>query len=340
MATNKLSFPSFHSWIGYVEEATFGTAIADAQPFTILDMIGNDAPLFSPQQFIDDNIRNRGKNVADINDYFKTESGMWQTYTLPECIGRSGDLANMLYAACETVSEAVGTPFVKTYTLDGTVNPDFSSNAGYFATVLIKEPFSSFSKKLTSSILRTLTINVSLDQGGRLTFSGELVTGKGYTGTSDPSSETNGHSSTSPIHRHSTGTGLTISGTDMVWYSAQFVITNVLDFVGHSVGKAENYAIVSQAVTGNIVVKYDANTDAFANGKGTSLGVVALTLSANTASDYFKFTCNDSWLKEVASDRGGTDTVQKLNLNFDFLNDYANSQYCVFECADGVDRTW
>jgi len=344
MATNKLGFPATDSYICIAEESTFGTPIGDDAAYKRLNILDNNVPSFDPNEFLDNNIRNRGTNIIDINDYYTTDDGMWQSYSIPQNVGNSTILKHMLYAACQTVSEGATTPYVATYTMNGATKPDFSSNAGYFFTLLVKEPFASFSKKLTSCVLQDLTINLSPDNGGRLLWSGTAITGKGYSGVANPSGEnwnaTAFDSVAAPNFHNATASTLSINSQDCVWYSAELNIANQFDFTGYSSGDAENYTLIGQKITGNFVVKYDANTDTFLNAKNSSLEAVTLTIGANNAASYFKFTCNDSWCDGVTADRGGTDTVQKLNISFEFANDYANTQYVSFETADAVDATW
>lgn len=341
MATNKIGFPSYDSWVGYAEESTFGTAIADGEGFTIFKMLDNNTPGFTPEGYMDEAIKNQEKNIIDKDDFHYTENGEWQTYAMPTVIASSGDLAHLLYAACQAVSEAVGSPFLKTYAMDGTTKPDFSSNAGYFATILINEPLSSFSKKLTSCVLQNLTITFNAADGGRCKAAGTWLTGKGFDDASNPSG-TNAHSSVAvPNFHNSTASTLTINALDLIWYEVVFNITNQFAWIGNSAGVAENYALIGQTVTANCIVKYDNNSDAFTNQKGeTGLANFDFNIGDETAAGDFSADCNDILLRNVTFDRGGTDEVQKLNLEFLFMNDYGAGQSITFKVADGVDRTW
>ena len=122
MATAKIGYPATDNYIAYAAESAFGTAIADNQDFVMLKMTDVSVPSFNPVQYLDDVIKNRQKNIASINDYYMTESGQIHTYSLPTIIPAADDLAHLLYATAQSVSEAVGTPFNKTYTLNGTIN--------------------------------------------------------------------------------------------------------------------------------------------------------------------------------------------------------------------------
>ena len=70
MAESTLGYSPLKSYIAIASEATFGTAIADDQVFTILKTVGTDTPPFVPTSFTDDTMRNNGTNAGDVNDYY------------------------------------------------------------------------------------------------------------------------------------------------------------------------------------------------------------------------------------------------------------------------------
>ena len=339
MATIKPGVPSYDSYVARAEESTFGTAIADDQNFAMFKLLDNAVTGFVPEQYVDDSIKNKQKNMGDITDMYKSENGLWQRYQIPNFYATSSDLAHMLYGVTQIVTEGAAAQYVKTYTQAGATKPDFSTDAGYFFTLLVEEPFASFASKLTSCVLDNLTLSFSPDNGGRCIASASVLTGKGYIGTANPSG-TNAYDITAvPSFFDATST-LSISGVDCVFYNVSINYQTTYDFGGHSSGNAENYIVVGQKVTGSVTIKFDTGTQAFKNSKGTTMGAFAFNIGTNAAPGYYSFVCNDSWCTGVAYDRGGTDTVQKLTLEFDFKNDLANTQYCVTEVADNVDAAW
>lgn len=339
MATDKIGFPSYDSYVAFAEEATFGTAIADGSNFNIIKLVDNNVPGFVPEQYLDDTIKNEQKNIADENNYYKDEGGLWQRYQIPNFYADSGTLAHMLYAVTQTVSEAADGAYLKTYTMNGATKPDFSSNAGYFFTLLVEEPMASFAKKLTSCVVDNLTISISPDNGGRAIASASVITGKGYLGTSNPSG-TNAYPTNAVVDFFNATSTLTINSLDCVFYNVTFNIQTMYDFTGHTGNYAENYTIVGQKVTGTTTVKFDANTDVFSNSKGTNVGAFDFDIGSSDTEGFFAFDSGDAFLRNVSYDRGGTDSVQKLILEWDFPNDYSASSYSVFRVADGTDRSW
>lgn len=340
MATNKIGFPATDSYIMFAEESTFGTAIADNQNFHILQLVGNDVPAFIPNQYFDDTIKNRGKNIIASVDFYKSENGMFHSYSFPEFYANSQVLKHFLYGACQNVSEGSIAPYIATYTLDGTIKPDFSNNEGYFFTLLIKEPFASFSKKLTSCVFDELVIKISPDNGGRMILSGTIITGKGYTGTSNPSGTNTLNTTTIPNFFDQDAQYLTIGGRECIWYSAELHIKNTFDFTGYLAGLCQNLSLIRQQITANFTVKYDANTDDLLNSKGQDLGITQLIIGVGDAAGYFQFDSYHSLLRDISVERGGNDTVQKLNLTIEFANYYGTSNYIIFYCADNIDAGW
>ena len=341
MAVNKLGFAKTDSYIAFGQETTFGTALSDAAAMTILDTNG-DAPSFQPSAFVDDGIRNRGKNIIDKSDYYTAENGQFHRYNIPEFVAPADVLAHFLYGAAQSVTESATTPFSKTYTLNGSVNPDFSSSGGYFASLLIKSPMSSFSQKLTSCVMESLKIKFDRTGGdGRISVSGTALTGRGYTGTSNPSGTHSFSSVAIPTAFDSTAATLSLDGLDMVWYSAEIDITNKFDFVGLTTsGFADNYKLLEQKVSANFSVKYDANSDVLLNLSNSLVSAAhILTIGSASAAGYFKFDANDALYRDISIDRGG-DVVQKVNLAMDFAIDSGASQNIVFTVVDGVDQAW
>lgn len=340
MAIVKTGTHRYESFVAFAEESTFQTAITDGSNFTKFDIVDGDAPSFNPDQFTDYEQRNSGVNMADLEDYYMTENGLWQRYTIPSFIAPADVLAHMVYAATQTVSEAVGDPFLKTYSMQGATDPDFSSDAGYFFTLLIKSPFASFSQKLTSCILESLTITFSPENGGRCMATGTAITGSGYTGTSNPSG-TNSFSTVGiPSFHDTTAATLTVNSLDLVWNSFSITITNNLGYLGYSSGNAQNYKIISQKVTATANVKYDSNSDVFLNNKGTDINALVFTIGQNSADPHFNVSTTDTWLTNVTANRGDDNTVQSLDLSMDLLIDVSATNYVVFLVADGVDQTW
>lgn len=340
MAIVKTGSGKYESYVGILEESTFGIPEANASNFEKLDIIGGGTPSFDPTFFEDTELRNRDVNMADVNDYFSTDNGQWQTYQIPDFIAPSDILAQMVYGATQQVSEAVGTPFLKTYTLNGATNPDFSSNAGFFFTTLIRHPSASESQKITSCVIDNLRIKFDPTvQGGRCVCNAGLLTAMGYEETANPTG-TNAFSTVTVPTFHNAISTLQIDNLDLVFYSVEIAIESRYAWVGYSSGNAENIKYMGSSVVLNAVVKYDANSDVLLRSKGTSLGNVTLNIGTNASAGYFMADTGQCMIREASTDTGDSETPQKVNLTVDMVNDHGGADYVNFEVVDGIDQTW
>lgn len=343
MAVIKTGKTKYMSYVAFAKEATFGTAIADDQVFTKFDIVGGDAPSFNPSLYIDEDPRNHEKNMADAGDYFSTSNGEWQRYTIPNFIAPADVLAKMIYGVTHSVSEDVGSPFLKTFTFNGAINPDFSSNAGFFYTLLIESPFASFAQKLTSCVNESVTITFSPDNGGRVICTANAATAKGYTGTSSPSGANVNSAVAVPQFFNATARTLSIDGNDMIWYNFALTIQSVYAWIGYTGGAAQNLNVTRQMLTASVTVKYDENSDYLLNQKGNLLtNKVLLTIDAADTAGYFLFDSGNgcAYVNDVTADRGADGEIQKLNLSLTFRPDYSATAYPVIKVVDGVDQGW
>jgi hypothetical protein len=339
MATVKTAHGRYESYIAVAEESTFGTAVADNAAMKKLDVIGGNTPSFNPEYYEDSALRNAGKNIVDIDHYYSTSNGLWQRYQIPDFIAPADILAEFLYAAVQTVSEAGTSPYSKTYSLDGTTDPNFSSNQGYFMTVLVKHPQASESQKLTSCVVDNLRIRFSPDNGGRAVCSATVRTGKGWTATSNPTGTHSFSSVVAPNFHNSTST-LTINGLDMVWYSLELNIQSRYDWIGYSNGVADNYKYLGSTINVSAVVKYDSNSDAFLRSKASDINSLSLIIGSSGSAGYFSVQCNNTVLKDVTTDTGDDETVEKLNLEMELMLKASASDTIDFAITDGVDHAW
>ena len=208
---------------GISEESTFGTPIADNGAFeqfegaipTGIDLgvIRDIEPKFD------------GSRVRKDGNVFYSEAGGTRVIPFSDMIVRRTDLSSLLYGVCQNVSEAVGTPYTKTFTLtDTTTQPDFGSNAGYFATVAIDDVITNVDRIFKSCILRTLTLTADLSSDGRLRASGEWISGFS-TDTAGGLSGTWAYN-TQNYYNFNQMTAKQVNNTDMVIYGFDVTITN------------------------------------------------------------------------------------------------------------------
>ena len=182
----------------------------------------------------------------------------------------------------------------------------------------------------------------ALENGGMMLIEGTVLVGGGYVRTANPSGTNALSSLVVPNHKNSTASAVTIGGLDVCYYSAELEIVNQFAPTCLAAGAINNIALLSQDITGRFVVKYDSNSDVYKGQQGTHL--TGLTWDIDTAGNVghfgFDSAADGAFLKKVEEDYGGTDSIQKLILDFDFNTDEAGTEYPIFVVVDGVDRTW
>lgn len=342
MALQPLGYSQNQSYFAYIEQSTWGTAMADSSNFKIFDLLDGTPPTFSPEAFLRNETKNTGRNVRDVTDVYYSEGYILQRVTLPPSLAHIDDLAFMLYGAAQSVSEDGTTPFAKTFTFDGDTNPAFSSGGGWFGTFLKKSPLASFSDKFHSCVLERLKISMNaLENGGMMLIEGTVLVGGGYVRTANPSGTNALSSLVVPNHKNANESSLVIHSLDCCYYGAEIEIVNTFAPTCLSAGAINNIAILSQDIAGRFVVKYDSNTDVLKGLQGTNLTDLSWTIEQDTNVGYFNFSGGEgNFLKKVEEDYGGTDSIQKLILDFDFNTKESTTSYPEFIVTDGVDRTW
>jgi hypothetical protein len=79
------------------------------------------------------------------------------TLKLTDVEAKHDVLDYLLYGFFQNVTEDVGSPFKKTFTIHKTAQPDFSANAGEFFTVIAFDPITAKSQKFADVIIQGLT---------------------------------------------------------------------------------------------------------------------------------------------------------------------------------------
>lgn len=342
MAVVNTGYAHHEKYLAFADETTYGTAIADTVAFTKFDLL-NQAPSFQPGKSNDSRMRARGRTTKDVEDYNATSNGVLQAIQTGDFIAPADVLAKMIYATLQSVSEAASTPFNKTFTVNGQADPDFSSNAGYFYSMLGAHAIGSDSYKLTSCVNNTLTINFSSAENGRVIANASALSGKGYSLTANPTGNNEFSAVVEPNFHTSTRT-LTINSLDLVWTSAVFTLETQYGPIGNDgSGGFNNLKVSDQMVRATFTVKYDTNSDAFktADSTGaTDLNATTFTIGSSSAAGYFYFNSPHSILTNVTHNGGDANTPQFLVLEFEFPADHSASEYPSFQIADGVDQSW
>ena len=68
MAISQTYYAGTEAYLGFAEESTFGTAIADSSNFVLFEPFDGNVPYFNPTFFLDDQIKASGKNMVDVGD--------------------------------------------------------------------------------------------------------------------------------------------------------------------------------------------------------------------------------------------------------------------------------
>lgn len=83
MALQPLGYSQNQSYFAYIEQSTWGTAMADSSNFKIFDLLDGTPPTFSPEAFLRNETKNTGRNVRDVTDVYYSEGYILQRVTLP-----------------------------------------------------------------------------------------------------------------------------------------------------------------------------------------------------------------------------------------------------------------
>ena len=148
---------------GYLVETTWGTAIADSGLFKRIKFPKGtkiDIPIVNSDLDL-----NRSARQLDLADIHTDNYSGPITVTVPELIVTKDRLADLLYSLMQNkVSEGAATAFAKVFKYN-TSQPDFDNDAGYFFTMAYKPPVASKHIKITSCIVKEMTLE--LDKSGK-----------------------------------------------------------------------------------------------------------------------------------------------------------------------------
>jgi len=333
--------------LAIAEEATFGTPITTQSAFYELDIISPTQPDMASGVVEDSRKRSDGKRVMSQTDVYRSTTG--GTYTIPfECIATKATIDLLLYGVMQDLvsSTLVSTEYNNIWEWDGsTTGPDFSINGGKFFTVLGKD---AENWSATSCVLRSLTLSASPGtNGGRLTASGEFITGFDI----DISSVTATTASwVSPIHATEASffpfqlyTTCSVPGT-IVPYSYSCTMTNNAVRVGNAAGSATNYHMPQFDVTAEIVAKLDAVTDDLIDGyrkdptQGIAESAVTMAWGSVGADGGLELVMNAIYTGPTTRDFGQESGVG-VTLSYQGVDDGTNEAIEVKQ-TNQINRSW
>lgn len=344
MAISGVVAAATESQWGYVEEATFGTAIADTTAMTKLE---GEIPIVADRGItrFQDVLHGEGRAPQDANMY-ASEVGGVRVIPFSNVKLRRKDLAVFLYSVLQVMDEGETATFTKVLTTtNSTTQPDFAADAGLFLTIGIEDTIASYHRKYTSCVCRSLTLSSQLAGGdGLLYASGEFVSGFASDTTANFITGAWAFDALNYINFGAPAVK-TIGGEDIVLYGFDLTFNNNLIRIGNdSSGNAESYGIglgkTGYEITGNIRCKDDDNTKALiaSDIAATSFAVQLEVGTADTTGnvDFVFADCvGNGVVKEYADDLG-----RVLNVPFRAVYDTAPAAMSVITISDGVDRAW
>jgi len=167
---------------GYKEQTVYGTAEADAAAFTEVDcapfVVNRDIKLFEVQG-------SHGRRQQHQNDLVVFGKACIPTFKVNGVV-KKAELADILAAYFQSVTEGALTPFSKVHTLHAS-QPDFLADAGFFYTWIVYDPIAARSIKVADCIMKSLKLSIPADGAAPVTFEAEWA-GLGLAPvTADPS---------------------------------------------------------------------------------------------------------------------------------------------------------
>jgi len=280
-----------------------------------------------------------GSRVRQDAERFYTDSGGLRVIPFSDMVVRGRDLGSLLYAVTQNVSEGAGSPFTKTFTINAsTTQPDFASDAGYFAQVIINDPIASYHRLWKSCILRTLTLTSDFAGDGRVMASGEWISGFPTTHTANLSGTITYNTQT--YYQGNELSAKQIENIDQVVFGWSVTITNGAVRTGSdSGGDAETYSLPLYDVTGEITCKYDTASLDFISKSLSGVGKeIDLQIGTGGATGHFGILLDevvfDNTTKDYGDPRG-----QAITVPFTALNNTGGNT-AVFTVSDGLDQTW
>ncbi len=345
MAINGIVHGNHESKFGIFQGSDFNAAYgANASAFVEFDC---GIPSVDLGVFQDLDMKNHGSRVLEDGNEYTTEAGGIRTISVSDHIVRKADIAELLYAVFQNVSEGVGSPFEKTYTWVGsagteTTQPDFFSDAGYYATLGIYDPIAGQQRAYRSSIIKSLTVSCDLTGGdGRIKANHEWISG--FSSTNNANFAGAWAKNTASFFDFNKPTTKQIGGLDVVLYAFSFTFTNNAARAGvDTSGDAETYAVgMPYSTTGSLTVKYDVNTDDYEGNlrDGTSLGIIQVATGTDGADGNLDFLLDECKITNVS--RGyGDPAGQQVIIDFEVQADSSTGNHTTVTVSDAVDQAW
>lgn len=327
---------------GVPEQAAWGTAGADS--LDALELAVQSIEVKEDVKNREGNSNYSGSRDDDIANHQNDVKGSTPMFDITTPGGvRKADLAPMLYGFMQGVSEGAASPYAKTFTFPAT-QPDFTANAGYFATFGFKDPSGSFGLKVKDCIgAEKIAFSLPVDGYLELTQSWR---GRGAPAVDFTPSGTWARSAVSRFHYldcnatidyGSGDTAVTLIGAQS-WEMSQEVVP-----VGNDSGNVQTFGIRNRTGTFNLTILYDASARAIeADWRTGTINKCKLRWGNATPGTvdgdlyfYFGFIVKEA--KRIEGDGG----IYALNITGAIVGDAANTvEQMTIILADAIDRAW
>jgi hypothetical protein len=166
---------------GLLEQATWGTAIAESSSVLKIDTAGFT---IDPDVKIRESNQSHGTRRPYVGELIAHTNRSAPLIGVPSIEAKQGLLDYFLYLLFQSVTEGAVTPYSKTFSILD-VQPDFSVSAGMFATLWERFADANTSRKVKDVIGKSITLSCA--PGEPLMVSVELVGRGAVTETENPS---------------------------------------------------------------------------------------------------------------------------------------------------------
>lgn len=319
-------------------QTAWGTAITDANMLTLQDcehteIVRNTASIDLP--------RNTGTRNPDWDGKYLHEYGVMPTINL-KTAARQLNLDKFLYLQMQSVTEGAATPYSKAFVY-GDADPDFTADAGYFASVGVYNPASTGgSAKIYDAVGQSLKLTIS--PGGILMVDSALVAPHAASSSFNPTG-TLVHVTDEFWHWHNIARFMLNDGTafNLIPHS-DIEIELTHDVVGIGVdgsGAFESVARVNRKAYLRAEVVNDDNAyrikDAMAGNTECNIRLGWGNASAGTVDGDLDFT---GPCKIIECSDPGSD-ISTVSFTAEFLANIASSNaHVTITMANGTDRSW
>ena len=334
------------------QQAAWGTENSTQTEFYELDITIPVQPDMASGVIEDSRKRSDGSIVAKNTDTYRSVVG--GTYSIPfECIATEHTIDLLLYGVMQDLvsSTNVSTEYNNIWEWDGdTVSPDFSANAGLIFTLRGYDPSDAVASTqgnwmAESCILKSLTLSASPGtNGGRLTASGEFITGFPIS-TAETSTVSDWVSPGTEYFPFQLYTSCLVAAANLVPYSFSLVFDNSAVRVGNAAGLATNYRMMAPVVTCEITAKLDAITADLEDkyilspSDGSAEDTVTMAWGAVDADGGLSFVLNAEYTGPLTRDFGPESGVG-VTLSYKGVHDATPNEAIEVKQTNQINRGW